>query len=64
MPAKAGIQSLKRLFTILSTSKIDRLLLKSGIVEAPAFCNRKNEQKEIMQYIENSQNALHYFHRR
>ena len=49
---------------LISKEKIDRLLLKSGMVEAPAFCNRKNEQKEIMQYIENSQNVLHYSHLR
>jgi hypothetical protein len=36
----------------------------SGIVEAPAFCNRQNEQREIKQYIENSQNVLLYSHRR
>jgi AAA+ ATPase superfamily predicted ATPase len=36
----------------------------SGIVEEPAFCNRQNEQKELIQYIENSQNVLLYSHRR
>jgi AAA+ ATPase superfamily predicted ATPase len=36
----------------------------SGIVEAPAFCNRQKEQNEIKQYIENSQNILLYSHRR
>ena len=36
----------------------------SGFVEAPAFCNRHNEQREITQYIENSQNVLLYSHRR
>ena len=36
----------------------------SGIVEEPAFCNRKREQEEIGRYIENSQNVLLYSHRR
>jgi AAA+ ATPase superfamily predicted ATPase len=36
----------------------------SGIVEEPAFCNRKEEQKEIKQYIETSQYVLLYSHRR
>jgi uncharacterized protein len=36
----------------------------SGIVEAPAFCNRQKERKEIIQYIENSQNVVLYSHRR
>lgn len=36
----------------------------SGIVEGPAFCNRKREQEEILQYIESSQNVLLYSHRR
>jgi len=36
----------------------------SGIVKAPAFCNRQVEQKEIKQYIENSQNVMLYSHRR
>ena len=36
----------------------------SGIVEEPAFCNRKREQEEILKYIESSQNVLIYSHRR
>ena len=36
----------------------------SGVVEEPAFCNRKKEQKEIWQYVESSQNVLLYSHRR
>ena len=36
----------------------------SGIVEEPAFCDRKKEQKEIGQYIATSQNILLYSHRR
>jgi len=36
----------------------------SGVVEDRAFCNREKEQKELRQYIENSQNVLLYSHRR
>ncbi|HDM76708.1 MAG TPA: hypothetical protein ENG51_09595 [Deltaproteobacteria bacterium] len=36
----------------------------SGVVEEPAFFNRKKEQEEIWQYIESSQNVLLSSHRR
>ena len=36
----------------------------SGIVDDPAFCNRKKEQSELRRYIESSQNVLLYSHRR
>ena len=36
----------------------------SGIVDGPAFCNRKKEQRELKRYIESSQNVLLYSHRR
>lgn len=36
----------------------------SGIVEDPAFCNRKKELADLTGFIENSQNVLLYSHRR
>ncbi len=36
----------------------------SGIVEDPAFCNRKEELVELRRYVESSQNVLLYSHRR
>jgi len=36
----------------------------SGIAKDPAFCDRKREQRELKNFIENSQNVLLYSHRR
>ena len=36
----------------------------SGIVDDPAFCNRKREREALKQYIQSSQNVLLYSHRR
>ena len=36
----------------------------SGIVEAPAFCDREQELSDLKQYAESSQNVLLYSHRR
>jgi AAA+ ATPase superfamily predicted ATPase len=36
----------------------------SGIVEDPAFCNRKNELSDLKKFVKNSQNVLFYSHRR
>jgi AAA+ ATPase superfamily predicted ATPase len=36
----------------------------SGIVKAPAFCNREQEQHDLKKYIQNAQNVLLYSHRR
>jgi AAA+ ATPase superfamily predicted ATPase len=36
----------------------------SGFVTGEAFCNRKNEQEDLIYYAQNSQNVLLYSHRR
>ena len=36
----------------------------TGIVKAPAFCNREQEQRDLKKYIQNAQNVLLYSHRR
>lgn len=36
----------------------------SGVVEAPAFCNREQELADLRRYVENSQNVMLYSHRR
>ena len=36
----------------------------SNCVSGKSFCNREKEQKELLQYIESSQNVLLYSHRR
>jgi AAA+ ATPase superfamily predicted ATPase len=36
----------------------------TGIVRGEAFCNRQTEQKELLKFVEGSQNVLLYSHRR